>query len=392
MRSDYSLRQRKKAFSKKQFIIGGSGVILIFLVIALVCVVLHFMNAEKNVESLFEKVLKSEYGEVKLGELTEFEWEKGYYFLPYTTKEDMEKTLGFSSEKLRDNEINDDIGYIVFIKDKQVVCSFYTNQSENVIFELTPGGFTPESEAWILKNGTGRIVSNQYDGESDGKTEQAEREIIEEEISEEEIYTFLQGPKSWRERRVWSGEWGESFYDGGSFGGFGCGLCCVANLYSSLTKYQCTPQDAYRYAKKKTEYAGGSAIAWGYLRRTLTTLGFTCKVQKKTAEYQTFQRDIANSMGAVVLVSSWDSECYWKDTPGHYVTIFLYDKEKDKVFLADSGDPAHNRQWVSLRKIYKSLKTASAWQYLPVTEYSEKEDQWKHKKAEGSWVSPDSGE
>lgn len=386
------MRQRKKTFSRRQLIIGSSAVVLMLLVIVLVCVVLHFMNAEKNVESLLEKVSKSEFGDVRFGELTEFEWEKGYCFLPYTTKEDMEKTLGFSSERLRDNEMNDDISYIVFVKDKQVVCSFFSNQSEDVIFELAAGEFTPESEAWILKNGMGKIVSNQYDAESEEKEEQVEKEGVEKEISEEEIYTFLQGPKSWGERRVWSGEWGESFYDGGSFGGFGCGLCCIANLYSSLTKYQCTPVDAYRYAKKQTEYAGGGAIAWGYLRRTLTALGFTCAVQKKPEKYETFQQDIANSMGAIVLVSSGDSECYWKDTPGHYVTIFLYDKESDKIFLADSGDPEHNRQWVSLRKIYKSLKTASDWQYLPLTEYNEKKDQWKHKRAEGNWVSPARGE
>lgn len=42
---------------------------------------------------------------------------------------------------------------------------------------------------------------------------------------EKDIYTFLQGPKSWGKRLKWSGEWGENFYDGGSFGGFGCGLC-----------------------------------------------------------------------------------------------------------------------------------------------------------------------
>lgn len=204
--------------------------------------------------------------------------------------------------------------------------------------------------------------------------------------AEDKIYTFLQGPKSWGQRLVWSGEWGESFYDGGSFGGFGCGLCCIANIYSSLTKYQCTPVDAYRYAKKKTDYAGGGAIAWGYMRQTLTSMGFSCSVAKKTSSYDEFQKDIAGSKGAIVLVSSADSDCYWKETPGHYVTIFLYNKESDKVFLADSGEPKRNRHWVSLKKIYKSLKTASEWQYLLVDDYDKKKDNWKHKKADGNWV------
>ena len=205
-------------------------------------------------------------------------------------------------------------------------------------------------------------------------------------MPEKEIYTFLQGPKSWRQRLRWSGEWGVNFYDGGSFGGFGCGLCCIANVYSSLTKYQCTPIDAYRYAKRKTDYEGGGAIDWGYMRQSLTSLGFDCGVAKKPDSYEEFRKDIAAGQSAIVLVSSADSKCYWKHTPGHYVTIFLYDKDSDKVFLADSGDPNHNGHRISLKKIYKSLKTASAWQYLLVRDYDESMDQWKHKKAEGNWV------
>jgi len=207
-------------------------------------------------------------------------------------------------------------------------------------------------------------------------------------LTEEEICTFLQGPKSWGKKLPWSGEWGTSFYDGGSFGGFGCGLCCIANIYSSLTKYQCTPADAYRYAKRKTDYEGGGAIAWGYIRRTLDSLGFECGVKKKPDTYREFQKDIKKSKCAIVLVSSTDSECYWKETPGHYVTVFIYDGKSDSIFLADSGEPKHNRKRVPLKKIYKSLKTASEWQYLLVGGYDKKKDGWKHKKAEGNWVKP----
>lgn len=203
---------------------------------------------------------------------------------------------------------------------------------------------------------------------------------------EEGIYTYLQGPKSWGQRLQWSGEWGVTYYDGGSFGGFGCGLCCIANVYSSLTKYQCTPVDAYHYAKKETGYGGGGAIDWGYMRRTLSSMGFDCKVHRKPASYEKFKEQIRKNKASIVLVSSNNSTCYWKNTPGHYVTIFLYDEKTEKVFLADSGDPNHNRHWVSLKKIYSSLKTASPWQFLSVTDYEEKSDTWKHKSAKGNWV------
>lgn len=203
------------------------------------------------------------------------------------------------------------------------------------------------------------------------------------------IATFFQGPKSWGQRRTWSGEWGESYYDGGNFGGFGCGLCSMANIYTSLSPYECSPVDMYKFAKKETAYGGGGAIAWGFIRRTMTAAGFTCAVGKKPDRYEQFQKKVKQSQAVIVVVSSSDSTCYWKNTPGHYVTLFLYDEKTDRIFLADSGDPDHNRRWVPLEKIYRSLKTASEWQYMTVTDYQENADTWKHKGYGGNCVLPE---
>lgn len=205
---------------------------------------------------------------------------------------------------------------------------------------------------------------------------------------EEKVYSYLQGPKSWKERRTWSGAWGELLVDGGSFGGFGCGLCCVANLYSTHARYKASPLDAYRFAKKHTGYGGGGAIAWEQLQSVLNQIGFEAQPRHKPSDYANFQQRIAAADSAIVLVSSYDSTCYWEDTPGHYVTVYLYNKDTDKVFLADSGDPAHNRHWVALKKLYKSLKTSSDYQYMTVSNYRESADQWKHKKASGNWIAP----
>lgn len=203
-----------------------------------------------------------------------------------------------------------------------------------------------------------------------------------------QIYTYLQGPKSWNQGIDWSGEWGESYMDGGSFGGFGCGLCCMANIYSSLTPYQCSPVDMYRYAKKHTGYGGGMAIDWGYIRRGLTSLGLHCHVERKQETYHEFRENIRKSKCAIVLVSSANSTVHWKNTPGHYVTIFEFQEKTEKVFLADSGDPDHNRRWIHLKKVYRSLKTASNWQYLVVSGYDKQKDHWHHKKANGTWNRP----
>lgn len=203
-----------------------------------------------------------------------------------------------------------------------------------------------------------------------------------------QIYTYLQGPKSWNQGIDWSGEWGESYMDGGFFGGFGCGLCCMANIYSSLTPYQCSPVDMYRYTKKHTGYGGGMAIDWGYIRRGLTSLGLHCHVERKQETYHEFRENIRKSKCAIVLVSSANSTVHWKNTPGHYVTIFEFQEKTDKVFLADSGDPDHNRRWIHLKKVYRSLKTASNWQYLVVSGYDKQKDHWHHKKANGTWNRP----
>lgn len=200
------------------------------------------------------------------------------------------------------------------------------------------------------------------------------------------MYSYLQGPKSWGQKITWSGYWGTTFMDGGSFGGFGCGLCCIANIYSSITPYRCTPVQAYEYAKKHTGYAGGGAIDWGYMRRTLSKMGMDCNVSRKPATYREFQGQVMNHTCVIALVSSSNSNCFWKDTPGHYVTLFLYDKNTDSVFIADSGEPKRNRKRIALKKVYRSLKTSSPWQTLLVKNYNENQDRWKHKKATGNWI------
>ncbi len=214
--------------------------------------------------------------------------------------------------------------------------------------------------------------------------------ITETVVDTKTIYSYLQGPRSWKQKRVWSGYWGNAYMNGSKFGAFGCGLCCMANVYSSITPsyYKASPVDMYGFAKKNTRYWGGSAIDWPYMVKGMRKAGIHCGVKTKPSRYSSFKKDIAASKCAIVLVSSYDSSCYWKHTPGHYVTVFAYDKKNDRVFLADSGEPAHNRHWVSLKKIYRSLKKSSRYQYICVTDYNRSEDTFRSRKASGKWVRP----
>ena len=204
------------------------------------------------------------------------------------------------------------------------------------------------------------------------------------------LYSYFQGPKAWKKKLAWSGYWGDAYIGGRKFGAYGCGLCCMANVYSSITSetYKASPVDMRNFVKKKTGYWGVGAIDRKYMVVGMRKAGIYCGPKRKPKRYSSFRRDIAKSKCAVVLVSSYDSTCFWKGTPGHYVTIFAYDKKRDRVFLADSGDPKHNRRWISLKKVYRSLKKASRYQYVCVTGYNNKKDAFKNRKARGKWIKP----
>ncbi len=210
-------------------------------------------------------------------------------------------------------------------------------------------------------------------------------------IRENSIYTFMQGPVAWNSKVPWSGEWCEFELEGGTFSVFGCGLCVLANIYGTLTPYECSPVDMYRYAMKASDYSpswGYGAIDWPYLEQTLRTLGFRVSSYRKNRSYEAFRRMYRNSMAAIVLVSSESDDTYWQDTPGHYVNPWLYDEETDQIFLGDSGNPKHNRSWVPLRYLYDAMAHDSSYQYLLVHSYDDSRNQWKYSGITEKWTVP----
>lgn len=212
--------------------------------------------------------------------------------------------------------------------------------------------------------------------------------IITPEERAESIYTFLQGPKSFEEMRPWSGEWCQKIVKWHSFGAFGCGHCCMANIYSSLSPYECSPFDMFQYATQVTDYypsKESGAIGWRDMRTTLRAAGLSCDLHRKPATYEEFQEQMRQAKSAIVLVCSGNDDTFWKDTGGHYVNIWLYQKDSDMVFLAEPGDPENNRTWIPLRYIYDALKTVSQYQYLSVAEYVEENNPWKWDGIQDVW-------
>ncbi len=211
------------------------------------------------------------------------------------------------------------------------------------------------------------------------------------ELEEEDVYTFLQGPMAWGSKTDWSGPWCNMILGGQSFGIFGCGLCDLANIYSTLTEYDCSPVDMFYYAQEASKYHPVSdfgAIDWPFLLQTLQATGIDGKLCKKDKTYEDFQKSIAGGLSAIALVSNESSGVYWPYTNGHYVNIWLYDEESDTVLLADSGNPDHNRQRIPLRYVYDSLKLSSNYQYLLVTSADPEKNGWKHNGIELEWSVP----
>ena len=236
-------------------------------------------------------------------------------------------------------------------------------------------------------------VTADFWGAADASLEEGEAVVVAmSQISpEQQVYSFLQGPKSWGEGRSWAGEWSGKSISGNYFGSFGCGLCCMANVYCTLTNYTCSPWDMYEYAKTASGYSPTrkvGAIGWDDMKVTLQKSGFECSLNNKPDSYEAFRERIKGARMAVVLVCSRDDNTYWPNTSGHYVNINLYDEETDTVFLADPGSPDRNRSRIPLTYVYDALKTSSQYQYLLVQGYEEERNHWKQDGIDEAWVAP----
>ena len=212
-----------------------------------------------------------------------------------------------------------------------------------------------------------------------------------EELTEDNVYTFLQGPKAWSSKAPYSGAWCDEVLAGQKFSVFGCGLCDLANIYSTLTPYTCSPVDMFYFARDETGYAPSSAagaIAWDYMQDALWKTGIYSQLHDKDATYEEFQQQIASGITAICNVNSGNDSTYWQGVTGHYINIWLYDPATDTVFLGDSGNPDHNRQRIPLKYVYDALKTADSHQYLLVTAVNLEANTWEHDGIEGEWTAP----
>jgi len=210
-------------------------------------------------------------------------------------------------------------------------------------------------------------------------------------LAQTDIYAFMQGPKAWKSKVDFSGSWCEEVLYDQEFSVFGCGLCALASIYSTLTPCDCSPLDMFWYAKEVSGYAptsGYGAIDWPYMRQTLKSVGITSRLRRKPQLYEQFQKDMAENICMVALITSYEDDTYWHDVEGHYVTLWLYDSNDDTVLLSDSGNPDHNLQRIPLRYIYDALKKVSRRQYMLITDVDADGNTWGHDGIGIRWKRP----
>lgn len=206
-----------------------------------------------------------------------------------------------------------------------------------------------------------------------------------------EIYSFLQGPIAWKSKAEWSGQWYKLEFGNRRFGSFGCGFCCMANIYSTLSPYECSPVDIFHRATEVTEYypcAESGAISWDALHTTLESCGIENQLRNKPDQYERFQKQMQKNPCMIVLISSANDTKFWQNIGGHYVDIWDYQAKTDDVFLTEPGDPQKNRVRVPLQYVYDALKTSSDHQYMIVQKYQEEKNTWKHNGIDIKWRRP----
>lgn len=206
--------------------------------------------------------------------------------------------------------------------------------------------------------------------------EQSQSTISQETPDTDCIYSYLQGIKSYEKGKEWTGAWCYEEAAGQQFSAFGCGICCLSNMYSTFSGKAYDPGEMYVYAKEHSSYApdsGIGAIGWSDIVSLTEQMG--CSVSLQTmGDYESFCQQVGQAQTTMVLVSSDNDDTIWKDLPGHYVNIWCYNANTDEVFMTDSKGPSRNRTWVALSDIYKALKTSSEYQYMTVNSYDANQD------------------
>jgi hypothetical protein len=102
-------------------------------------------------------------GELDLARVANFDWDKVYFFCPYTPGKYVEDALGFEWPSLggSDIESSDGVTLVVFVKHGRVVKSFDHRRSDGDFLPVAPGigdtndGFTKAEAKFVVRREEG---------------------------------------------------------------------------------------------------------------------------------------------------------------------------------------------------------------------------------------------
>lgn len=188
----------------------------------------------------------------------------------------------------------------------------------------------------------------------------------EESEEEKQICSYVQVPWCMYPHLRWTGPWNGISIGSYKFSSFGCGVCCLSNLYQTITGEKASPYRMYDWCQAYSSYSPTSsvgAISWSQMKAVCDHLGLDTQLMQKPADYAQFQEQMKNNRAMLVLVCKDNDNKLWWYTNGHYVTIWEYQEETDSVFVADPSG-LYNRERVPLSYIYQALKTQSDAQFM----------------------------
>lgn len=117
---------------KKKIAIILSCIVLVamagYIVIGNPVIFINNNKLEHSIKSIDAEV-------IKLNEVVPFDWDVVYTLEPYASKESIEEIVGFKSADIKENNINEGMVHLLFVKDKKVVGSVL-GYSENLGYNI----------------------------------------------------------------------------------------------------------------------------------------------------------------------------------------------------------------------------------------------------------------
>ena len=117
-------------------------------------------NNEKIQVSILNQKIYKENQEILLNDITPFNWDKVYSFKPYTSKEEIEKILGFKSIYISEG-ISEGMMQLIFVKDKRIVANICAHPNK-VLYSIN---FSKENDLYskIEKSDNVTLLANKKD-------------------------------------------------------------------------------------------------------------------------------------------------------------------------------------------------------------------------------------